>query len=209
MKESGVQLGIGSTSYVEGAKVSVNKVAEADSAPVSETAIHEAEHVVAAKKNGTGVRLVTVIPGPGYNGLTQLDRFDPVAAAAPHGRGRRGTGWDIYLVGAMGHNVGSASKTGSNIVEANPHLVNAVAKKLDANKTLDGFDVDEAMRKAEEDRRKQEVEIIFEMPDGTRQKIEKQKAENGIVVFERKWLPEPKKQEKASTSQHEEDLVEV
>jgi len=114
--------------------------------------------------------------------------------------GRSGTGWDVQVVEIMGHNVQSAAHAGRSIVEERKDEVHAVASHLEENKTLSGFEIRETIHNVRE--KTQEVEIVFEMPNGDRQKIEKQKARKGIVVFEKKWL-EPQEKEKSPTSQHE------
>src|SRR5581483_7460605 len=61
------------------------------------TETHEAEHAVPAVVNGTGVKLVTVVPKSGeYNGLTVLHKPDIIAAVGPDVNGRRGTSYDVF-----------------------------------------------------------------------------------------------------------------
>lgn len=92
------KIGLG-TEYIGKTRVSVVPKHEQKRGPrpASSVATHETEHAVTAIVNGTPVESVTIIPGPGYNGLTKLARPDPIAAVAPHANGRDGTSHDVLL----------------------------------------------------------------------------------------------------------------
>ena len=78
------------------------------------TARHEARHAVAAEANGTRVVFASIIPGPGYLGITQLSAFDAIAAAAPHAHGDSGTGHDVSIIEHAGESVGAAGAAAKN-----------------------------------------------------------------------------------------------
>lgn len=186
MKE-GMPISIKEKNYVNGAKVTVSPV-ESSIKP-GKTAHHEATHGVVAKKTGSEVVDMTIVPGPGYNGLTTLDRPNAIAAAAPHGIGHGGTGHDMWVAGRLSGNPDRAAKLGAKIAKQSKEEIHAVATALEEKKTLTTKDVAEAMDKAQ--RQEKNVTITIENPDGTKKTIENQKSEKGIVVFHRSWV-EPK-----------------
>src|SRR5438309_2024694 len=105
----GVELSIGTTEIAPGYKAEVTPKFDLENKPKSETSIHETRHGVAGIKNGSYVRRMSIIPGPGYLGITELDRFDAIAFMAPHAAGCDGTGHDVSVVAYMGHNPGVAA----------------------------------------------------------------------------------------------------
>jgi len=60
------------------------------------TAIHEARHAVAAIANGTAVKSATIVPGPGYLGLTELSRPDPCSCSSSCNRKQRNSARCFY-----------------------------------------------------------------------------------------------------------------
>lgn len=183
MKE-GMPISIKETNYVNGAKVTVAPVES--SVKPGRTAHHEATHGVVARKTGSEVVGMTIVPGPGYNGLTTLDRPNAIAAAAPHGIGHGGTGHDMRVAGILTRNPDRAAKLGAKIAKESTEEIHAVASALEEKKTLTTKDVAAAMDKAQ--RQEKEVTITIEKPDGTTETVEKQKSEKGIVVFDKSWV---------------------
>lgn len=132
---------------------------------------HEAEHAVVGVVDGAFVELVTSIPGPGYKGLTRLDRFDAPAAAAPHSQGRDGTGWDTMVIELSGNDIGNASGTASRILSTRRDEVYRVAARLRQKGTMGHGDVVTAMSEAEEIRsetQEREVDVSIKGMDGGR-----------------------------------------
>ena len=131
---------------------------------------HEADHVVVGVENGTPVVLATIVPNAanGSLGETHFSRPDAVAAAAPHARGRRGTGYDMHIVAALGVSESSAMATASRILSANQHKVDEVAAELAEKKTLNRWEILEAMDRADrrlEKEKGREVIIFISRPD--------------------------------------------
>jgi len=143
----------------------------------SNTALHEATHAVVAAENGTPVENGTVIPGPGYLGLTKLGRPDPIAAVAPHADGMSGTSHDVKITNMMGHDESSLAGTARSIMNKNRAKIIKLANFLDGNKSATGSDV-ENIRRQVDNREKNEqntdgIEITIKRPSGE------------VVVFER------------------------
>lgn len=169
--------------YINGAKVTATEIAVKEPGT---TAHHEAVHGVVAKKTGANVVGMTIIPGPGYNGLTTLDRPNAIAAAAPHGIGHGGTGHDMRVAGILSDNPDRMAKLGAKIAQQSHEEIIAVASELEDKKTLTDEDVESAMDRAQ--RQEKEVTITIKKPDGTTETIDKKKSEKGIVVFDSEWV---------------------
>ena len=84
---------------------------------------HEAKH---AFPNPDNVKTVTIIPGPGYFGLTELHIPDPVAALAPHATGEDGTGHDVVVASFMTNDVSSAENVARRLTNENPEEIEEV-----------------------------------------------------------------------------------
>jgi hypothetical protein len=137
---------IGETVRADGSIVVVEKRRGSRRGPRGgSTARHEARHAVAAIANGTGVVYATIIPGPGYRGLTQLSGFDAVAAAAPHAHGDDGTGHDVSIIERAGHSVGAAGSAAKSILAERHEHVEAVASALQTEGSLSGSRIREIM----------------------------------------------------------------
>jgi hypothetical protein len=146
------------------------------------TARHEARHIVAAELNGTRVLSASVIPGPGYLGITFLSGPDAAAAAAPDAHGDDGTGHDMRIVKQMGVSPEGARHAGKMLLKGKEEHVEAVATALDAAGTLSGSAIREVMRDIDEG---DEVTIKIYAPDGTLEtKRQRQKNPHGVFVSE-------------------------
>jgi hypothetical protein len=149
------------------------------------TAKHEARHAVAAVINGTRVRSVTIRPGPGYLGRTELANADPVAAAASYATGRDGgEGGDEMIVFLIGNK--SSEATARGIILRNQEKVEAVASKIEEKETLSGGEVEAVMQQVDE--QVENVIVTVENLDRGTRITEKTKAKKGIVVFDSTWI---------------------
>jgi len=135
---------------------------------------------------GTWVRKATRIPGPGYLGLTELSRPDPIAAAGPHATGSHGTAHDVFIIGFMGHDVHSASSIARNIIENNIEKIEAVGSLIEEKQTVTGNEIQEAMNSV--DRKEEKVKVIIKSQDGGEQQTEELASQKGVVVFRREWI---------------------
>ncbi len=180
-----VRIGINETQYLGKIKVTA-EVEKKEKVIPSSVARHEAKHAVAAEFNGTRVISATIIPGPGYLGLTRLSRPDAIAAAAPHATGSSGTSHDMRIVGLMGHDAAAVSSAARAIIDKNHEQVEAVATILEEKGTVTGSEIQYAIRDAE--KKEDRVKIIVEnLEDGDRT-TETATATKGIVVFRSEWV---------------------
>lgn len=168
----GLRIGLG-TEYIGRTRINVvqkPEQARPNRGPASSVARHEIEHAVTAVVNGTPVESVTIIPGPGYNGLTKLSRFDPIAAVAPFANGRSGTSHDIFITKLSGHNPEALSGIARSITDKNRPHIEEVALTLDEKKTLGGSEIVNIMNRVEKEKNKPPVkkaDIYITNPDGT------------------------------------------
>lgn len=190
-----ISIGAGRAEYIGNTRVSVVPKFEhprSSHKPASSVATHEAEHAVVAIANGTPVESVTVIPGPGYNGLTKLSRPDPIAAVAPHANGRDGTNHDVFITQLGGHNVEALSGIARNITDKKRPHIDEVARTLDAKGTLSGRDIKKVMRKVDKEKSepiKKKADVFISRPDGTNKEISDIPYSGGIVIFPGEWVP--------------------
>jgi len=121
----------------------------------TQTSDHEALHTVVAQANGTDVEHVSIVPGPGYLGITKPTRFDAAAAAAAHAFGGTGTTHDRFIIQAHGHSVGAASSAAVDIIskDNNEKKVVAVAMALEMHGSLDNHGIKQVMQEVDEDER--------------------------------------------------------
>ncbi len=164
--------------------------------PVSDTARHEAKHAVVAEANGTSVKRVTIVPGPGYGGLTELSRFDPIAAMASHGE--KGTGHDRLITRINGHDENAMARAAKDFISKNGEEVDAVANALDKNKTLDGNKVRKIMKEVYEEKNKppmKKADVFISDTNGGQKEINNIDISAGTVMIPGEWvlLPVPDK----------------
>jgi hypothetical protein len=161
--EGTIEIGIGVKNYLrDGTSIEViekDKIDLAESA--GDTAKHEAIH--AAATNPENVELVSIIPGPGYYGITKLKHFDEVAAVAPHAYHMSGTGWDTFLVEVNGGNVDGSSAVARSRLRNEGQFIDVLSRRLEKVKSMDGKEV----RKVHDYVTKgSEVEIKIKKPNG-------------------------------------------
>lgn len=98
--------------------------------------IHEAAHAVTAEDKGSHAELVSIVPGPGYLGRTNLNEFNGVASMAPHAIGCSGTGQDMAVVEMMGYNPNSLAAEAKEVVDDNWDEIYGVGSLLEARGTI-------------------------------------------------------------------------
>lgn len=180
-------LSVTGDTYIDGFQIRVQKDNKPHITPGS-TAVHEATHAVAAIANGTSVKKATIEPGPGYLGLTELSRFDPIAAAAPHADGCSGTGHDVHIVAMMGIDVRAASSAALGVVGQNRQEIGAVASLLEEKKTITGSDIEASIREVGEKKKGHEKAIVFiKAADGSERSL-KTDMHGGIVMIPGEWI---------------------
>jgi len=173
---------LGKPQFFAGNKITVESQTRALDIIPSEVALHESEHAVAAIVNGTEVSNMTIQPSSDYLGLTELSRFDPVAAVAPHSMGAKGTGYDIMLVEQMGKDVSSLAKAARGIINNNWTAVETVAKLLEEKGTISGFEVKQAINSAGKPK-EERVRVTIEDSGGKVQEFLDLETSSGIVMI--------------------------
>lgn len=144
-----------------GFQVRVESLSKIKKRMASRVARHEAIHAVLAEVTGTSVRSVTIRPGPGYLGLTELSSFNAIAVAGPEADGSDGTDYDMSIIGAGASSAVSAAKS---TIPENEDIIDEVACDLDEKGNMNGGEVRDAMRR----RRNEEGEFLIHLitPDG-------------------------------------------
>lgn len=178
-------VGIKEIKYFDRFRVRVNAPAKKRMLGGS-VATHEARHAVAAVMNGTAVKKATIIPGPGYLGLTELSRPDPIAAAAPHATGSNGTDHDIAIVGFMGYDVSAAANAARKIIDQNHEEVAAVASLLEERQTVNGQEIQETIKNVARER--EMARVTVEDTQEGKCYTEEVHLINGRVIFDKTWV---------------------
>lgn len=137
----------------------------------SQTALHETEHAYVAEKLGTGVRLVTIVPGPGYLGLTVLEEFNEVAAVAPHVNGRGGTGQDMLNARLSGTDENVAMSVARSITDPNREEINDLAGELQEKNTMTGAELRSSIN-SNSKKKNLEATVFIKLPSGEERKYE-------------------------------------
>ncbi len=150
-----------------------------------DTATHEAMHIVAALANGTGVEGASIIPGPGYLGITYLSKPDAVAALAPHSMGASGTSYDVFMASQIGGSSGAESSARA-IIHSNSEKVEAVASMLEEKKSAGSNDIQKAIDEVDHPLPRSGTIFI----EDSKGKVEKKKVEvrDNIVILPENWL---------------------
>lgn len=133
----------GINEVASGITATVKIIRPFDGVIAGRTARHEARHVVPNPRN---TRLATNRPGPGSLGHTELYVFDSIQAAAPHALHDSGTSHDVRLIGYHGHDIGSAASAARSILAYLDEEVEAVARTIEANGEISGFEAEEIMK---------------------------------------------------------------
>jgi hypothetical protein len=154
------------------------------------TALHEAKHALIAEKRGNTVKRVSIMPTADYNGVTELSRPDPVAAAGPHADGMSGTGWDVHIIRAMGTDEHTAGAAAKSILSGNEEEVYSIAQLLEERGAIGSGEVRSAMDEVHQPKR-EKVELRIIDPKGE-EKTLNEESENGIVIFDSSLLDLPK-----------------
>lgn len=154
------------------------------------TAIHEAKHIVAAS---VPVIMATIIPSrrEGYNGLTQLAAFDPVAAVAPYATGSSGTGHDTFIVERMGYSVSSLAGTARRRINKNWDKVIAIADALEEKGTIGTQEIRRAMQEgSKKENTTEKSEVLFSITNrkGKEKLLKRVAIENGNVLIPGEWI---------------------
>lgn len=127
------------------------------------TSWHEAYHAGVALLRRVGVKLASRIPGPWYQGITELTEFDGPAAMAAGAMGCSGARYDKDLTERMGHDSGSAAATARSTVSGNEHKIRAIAAEIEVNGTISGYQAEVAMDRADHP----DADLEFEDPVGS------------------------------------------
>lgn len=119
------------------------------------TARHETHHAIVDPNN---VKLVSIHPGPGYLGKTELYEFDEVAAAAPAEAGDSGIDWDEQLTTHIHKKDWNVSKSSAGArIAVIQEEIDEVSATLEEKGEMSGFEVKEAMARA--GRRRAKIKI--------------------------------------------------
>lgn len=199
----GLRIGLG-TEYIGNTRINVMQKPEQarpNRGPASSVARHEIEHAVTALENGTSVESATIIPGPGYNGLTRLSRFDPIAAVAPYANGRDGTSHDVFITKLSGHNPEALSGIARSITDKKRSHIEEVARKLDEKGTLSGDEIKRVMRKVDKEKSEpkfKKADVFITDANGGQKEINNVDVRGGKVavpidLVPGKWTPMPGK----------------
>jgi len=137
--------------------------------------------------------MATIIPGPGYRGLTKLARPDAIAAAAPNSKGRSGTRHDMSIVATLGYPIEATRAVARRMVEANQPEIKAVAKVLEKKKTIYNVDIKSAIANARKEPRINAT-LFITKPDGSEERLIKP-LESGKIAVSGDLIAFPKKSE--------------
>lgn len=139
------KLTLGTTEAIPGWSVTLRPLHEFKPVAHGSTSRHEAFHTVPAILRGIDVYIASIIPGPGYEGITKLGRFDDVSFMAPDSLGCRGTKHDVFVVTLMKRSPSSAAATARSLLMDKGDEINAVASLMEEKGTITGDDAKWAM----------------------------------------------------------------
>jgi hypothetical protein len=125
-------------------------LAELGEEGVGKTAKHEIAHAYVAFSNGTGIKLVSIVPGPGYAGITVLKSADMYAAAASTAGGHSGDGHDKAIVESSGIDLSHATSVASRIMSGKKFEMLLMAALLQKRKTIHESDLSETAKAVRE-----------------------------------------------------------
>jgi ATP-dependent Zn protease len=178
MKERGINIAIGRTTFLENGfrVIAQEQHPRRNKKKPGETAYHEAEHAVIEPHH---VKNVSIVPGTGYNGITEMTKMSATVALGPHSRGRKGTGWDRFIASQMGVNISAAESAARAILASKEHEVEEVAYALEERKTLSGTELMAVIRSVDEGR---DITVFIKAPDGAERSITQKTSENTIFL---------------------------
>ena len=136
----------------------------------SDTAVHEAIHADVAEENGTATLEASIVPSGNARGFVRMSRADPIAAAAPHADGHRGTGHDMRLVSQSGMSETRACSVARRVMAGRRHKIHRLAGHLEYRKRLSGQEIRRARQKIEDG---ETVKVTIRRPTGERTTVYK------------------------------------
>lgn len=182
------RVGVGKTEYMpDGAQIIVLRKPVVPSKPrpkVSQTAEFEARHAVLGLAS---LQEVSIVPGPGYKGITRFSRYEPVAAAAHVHEG--GGDYDAMIIRLMGDDVNTMASLAKSKINEKRKDIDAVAEALMEENTLTKEGVNrvifsasqERQKKLEKERNKHLADIFIRSPDGSVKKMQNIFAPEGVI----------------------------
>lgn len=186
MSRAEIALQIGQSLQLEnGARITA-KAVEQPVRRISGVSRHEAIHAVIAVERGRTVQKVTRIPGPGYEGLTELDQYDGAAAMGPHVANEEGTGYDIHIAELHGDKHSGAA-VASSIIATHAEEIDAVAEGIEQHATLGHTSVVAYMELGR--RRRMGIgSVVVEIQQADGKKVEKKRETiQGKVMIPGNW----------------------
>lgn len=183
-----LSLRLGQTIQLESGEILRARVTEKVKKVVRGVSRHEAIHAVIGVVRGRWVRRVTNVPGPGYEGLTELDAYDRAAFMGPHVANEDGTGHDVGVADLRNDRHAGAAEA-APILSSHDEEINAVGEGLEEHGTL-GHDGVLSYMEVGRRRKLRIVSIILELvrPDG--KTVEKKtEARQGKVVVPKDLIP--------------------
>lgn len=155
------------------------------------TAVHEIEHGLLAQSK---VKRISVVPGPGYAGITELTAYDEVAFAGPASQGRNGVEYDLSAIEYSGGNPESAKMAAAIRLSAiDEDVKTKIAAHLQAEKTLSGNQFRRAVNRFTEG---EVVEIKVTNPDGIEETITQKGVKGEIIIVDFSSLPDQEAEKK-------------
>ncbi len=137
-----IRVSTGVTEFAPGWKARITPIKPFDSITPGRTAYHEAAHAVAGIDD---LVEASNVPGPGYNGITKLSRFNPIAFMAAHAMGCDGTGHDVAVTAMMGHDPESVASAARSHLAPLAEEIHAVASLIETRRTISGYEARMAM----------------------------------------------------------------
>ena len=144
------------------------------------TPIHEIKHAKVMQETGGTVFDATIVPGPGYNGLTRGANISGAARIGPHITGESGGGFDMHVAEMLGQNTSSEAIAAKSIIYENEEGIDYVASLLQKRKTMTGGQIAEAFNRFDEGER---VIVELKSPEGEVSEKELDKDSNVVTLF--------------------------
>lgn len=145
----------------------------------SDTAIHELEHGILAPDK---VVEISVIPGPGYLGKTEMSSYDDVAFAGPASQKRSGVSHDLSVIDYKGDSPEAAQATARIMLASiDNRLKMQVAGHLQAEGTLSGGQFRNAIRRFSEG---EIVEVTVTTPDGQKETTTEKGVKGEVIIVD-------------------------
>lgn len=183
-------LGVGESVRLANGNRVVTKTLEKAKRLISSVSKHEAIHAVIGVVRRRWVKRVTNIPGPGYEGLTELDAYDRAVTMGPEVANQEGTGSDVFNAEMHGDRESGAAEA-APIISSNTEEIDAVGEGLDEHRTLTHEGVVSYMELGSK-RRRGIFSTVLELvrPDGKKEE-KKIESEGGKVLIPGEWVDLP------------------